>query len=266
MGVIVNGVAEEIPELRTLSAFDDPAFHLGREDWRTRRTTWVRSIFLHTTKGIPGGKDHRAQVIIPGTGPSAGNAERVGRYWTSDPSSAGAHLVADHDAHIVCFADLAKDCTYHATSVNDVSIGIEIYQGNQAELYADQLAAVVRLVDWLTWRFGVQRQFHRPYTEGHCVKRLNDGGTDCIGVFGHRDQTNGRGPGDPGDHIFELLEAAGYEPFDFAAGEDLEVWKARQAELGVTADGLAGPATRAALEQAGHAGGLWVPRPGDVLQ
>jgi len=263
MGVIVNGALEEVPGLRILSAFDDPVFHLGREDMRHRRTSWVRSIFLHTTKGIPGGKDHRPQLIKPGLGPLSTNAERVGRYWTSDPSSAGAHIVGDHDAHFVCFADLLLDCTYHATSVNDVSIGIEIYQGSEAELYEDQLAAVVKLVDWLTLRFGVQRQFHKPYRNGHCVKRLNDGGTDCVGVFGHRDQTDGRGPGDPGDRIFELLEEAGYEPFDFAAGLDLETWKERQEGVGIEADGIPGPGTREALTNAGYAGGLWVSRPGD---
>jgi N-acetyl-anhydromuramyl-L-alanine amidase AmpD len=39
------------------------------------------------------------------------------------------------------------ECAFHAGPVNDVSIGIEIYQGRDAEMYADQLAAVVRLAE-----------------------------------------------------------------------------------------------------------------------
>jgi murein L,D-transpeptidase YcbB/YkuD len=66
-----------------------------------------------------------------------------------------------------------------------------------------------------------------------------------------------RGAGDPGDHLFEKLRAAGFEAFDFEAGEDLRAWKQRQRSLGLQADGIPGQRTCQALRQAGHPHGLW---------
>lgn len=259
-GLIISGQRELVPGLRCSSWLDDPALTLTDEDKRTRKTPWVRGIVLHTTKGIPGGADHRPQVLLSGLGTPSDAGDKTGRMWSTDGKHAGAHLVVDRDGSVSCLADLRTDAAYHAELVNEVTIGIEIYQGNDAELYDGQLDAVVVLVDWLTARFGIQRQIP-PLTQQGVFARAEQGGTDLVGVYGHRHVSNNRGSGDPGGYVFAKLVAAGYEIFDFAAGADLAAWKTRQAALGLAQDGVPGPATVAALKAAGHADGLWVQRP-----
>jgi hypothetical protein len=84
-----------------------------------------------------------------------------------------------------------------------------------------------------------------------------------VGIYGHRDVSNNRGEGDPGDLIFAALEVAGYERFNYDVGEDLDVWAERQQSLGLLPDGIAGPYTVQALAARSYHHGLWVTRPGD---
>jgi hypothetical protein len=275
-GLIIDGAEVEVPGLAVSNWNDNPRFRLrigqpnGANDGRKRKTRWVRQIILHTTKGIPGGKDRRPQKVLPGVGPVGTQAECVARWWSVSELCSGAHMVCDFDGSWLCLADLAAECAYHATTVNDVSIGIEICQGRDAEMYEGQLDSVVAMVDFLTARFGIQRQIPHAYTGP--IPRLEEGGANCVGVFGHRDQTDNRGPGDPGDAIMERLAAAGYERLDFRAGADLEVWAARQQALSLrqgaplSVDGVAGPATVARLAQSGRTHGLWVSRDGQSIE
>lgn len=277
MGFVIDGVNEDVPgssggtpaALPCASWLDDrriPRLSRGKDSQR-RSTRWLRGIVLHTTKGIPGGDDRRPQVIHAGLGPVADRDVKVARYWSTSAERSGAHLVLDADGSLVCTADLLTECAYHAGPVNDVSIGIEIFQGNDAELYEGQLERAVCLVDWLTRRFGIQRQIPHRYTGP--LPRFAAGGRNAVGVYGHRDVTPARGLGDPGDAIFERLAAAGYERRDFGRGEDLEVWKERQRQLAADTglrldlDGIPGPGTLKALVAAGRPSGQWVPRPGD---
>jgi len=270
MGFVIGGNNEGAPGLTCVSWRDDariPRLSTGA-DGRPRSTRWVRGIVLHTTKGIPGGRDRRAQKILPGRGPDRGSDVKVARFWSTEPKQSGAHLVVDHDGSIVCTADLALECAFHAGPVNDVTVGIEIYQGGEAEMYAEQLDTVVRLVDWLTARFGIQRQIPDAYRGGP-ITRLAAGGRNVVGVYGHRDVTENRGAGDPGDAIFGLLAAAGYETRDLEVSGDRAVWKDRQRMLveetgaALDIDGIPGPATCRAIEQIGRSRGMWIPRPGD---
>jgi hypothetical protein len=275
-GVVIQGAQVEVAGLAVRNWHDDPRLRLrigqpnGGNDGRQRRTRWVRSIILHTTKGIPGGKDHRPQEIRPGRGPGGLHAESVARFWSTSELASGAHLVCDFDGTWVCLADLATECAYHATTVNDVSIGIEICQGNAAELYEGQLDSVVAMVDFLTACFGIQRQIPAGYSGP--IPRLESGGDDCVGVFGHRDQTDNRGPGDPGDAAMAWLARAGYERLDFQRGQDLAVWTTRQHDLnrhhgpGLVEDGIPGPDTVARLAQLGYGHGLWTEKSGDAAQ
>src|SRR5262249_5627231 len=155
-----------------------------------------------------------------------------------------------------------REETYHATSVNPRSIGIEIKQGKDCELYEKQLAVVADLVDWITVDLGIQRQIPDRYRGA--LKRLEAGGADFYGVFGHRGQTTGRGAGDPGDLVMQELVARGYERFNLAVAEDRVVWKRRQRALGIEGaeiDGIPGPITKAVLRARGYAGGLWTLAP-----
>src|SRR5262245_30881382 len=144
-GLIIDGAEVEVPGLAVSNWNDNPRFRLrigqpnGANDGRKRKTRWVRQIILHTTKGIPGGKDHRPQKVLPGVGPVGTQAEGVARWWSVSELCSGAHLVCDFDGSWLCLADLAAECAYHATTVNDVSIGIEICQGGDAEIYEGQL-------------------------------------------------------------------------------------------------------------------------------
>lgn len=270
MGVIIDGQNEEVPGVAVTSWLvpgGPPRLRRG-EDCRDRFTRWVRGIVLHTTKGIPGGRDQRPQVIKPGTGPDVGRDFATARFWSGSDKQAGAHLVVDFDGSAVCVADLLTEAAFHAGEVNEVTIGIEIYQGSDAELYDGQLDAVVRLVDFLTRRFRIQRQVHGPYA-GKPVPRIAQGATEVVGVYGHRDVTTNRGKGDPGDAVFQKLAAAGYEVFDFAVDADRAVWRQRQqvlnTQLGtaLTADGVPGQKTVSALLASGRPHGLWIRRPGD---
>jgi hypothetical protein len=269
MGAIIDGVDETVPGLKIDNWLNSAVPRLNKnEDCRERFTRWVRGIVLHTTKGIPGGSDHRPQKILPGLGPDRKGDYAAARYWASSAEQAGAHLVVDFDGSIVCLADLLTEASFHAGEVNEVTIGIEIYQGKEAEMYDGQLDVVVRLVDFLTRRFKIQRQIHSPYKKGP-VPRIAQGARDVVGIYGHRDVTTNRGSGDPGDAVFEKLAAAGYEAFDYAANQDRSAWWQRQEQLntdfgaGLTVDGVPGQKTVAALITSGRKHGLWVSRPGD---
>jgi len=270
-GVVINGVPELVAGLRINNWLDAPALRLRPEDARPRLTTWIRQVVLHTTKGIPGGDDQRKQVFREGVGPFMDAAVACNRWWTKDPTPAGAHLVVDHDGQVSCCCDLATEAAQHAAHANQTSIGIEIFQGRDAEMYLGQLDAVVRLVDFLTRRFRIQRQIPHKYIGP--VHRLESAKeiADVVGVLGHRDLTKRRGFGDPGDKIINLLGLAGYEPMNFDLREDMAEWRRRQSKLGLPkVDGVPGPSTCDALEAKGRPGdrhgrphGLWVTRPGD---
>lgn len=272
-GLVINGTRELVPGLEVENFHDNPSLRLMGEDVKPRRTPpWIRQILVHTTKGIPGGDDPRPQDIRLGFGPSMDAAERCSRSWSLSKTVGGAHLVVDFDGRVSCFADLQTEAAQHASHANQSSIGIEVYQGSAAELYVGQLDAVVALIDWLTARFGVQRQIPSgPYAGP--TRRLMDNVDDVVGVLGHRDITNRRGAGDPGSKVFYMLGAAGYEPVSFELGEDRERWRQRQRILKVDpADGIPGPQTIAALKAADtipglkgpRRAGLWISRPLDA--
>lgn len=253
---MIDGKPETFSAFPSASYLDNPRMRLGAEDKRARATRWVRSIILHTTVG------DEPQLVRPGAGP-AGMASRTLSAWETDKRHAGSHLLVDGDGSVWCVADLVRDATYHAQSINEVSIGVELCQTPKLEIWQAQLDTTVALLDALTWRFGIQRQYHGPYLgSSWAVPRLARGGADCVGIFGHRDQTTDRGKGDPGSAIFLALKQSGYEPLNFALDEDLAVWRTRQSALGVSPDGIPGPATVAALAAHGKPGGMFVPRPG----
>lgn len=264
---MIDGRSVEIPGIASRSYLDDVSLVLQPEDCRPRGER-VTSVVLHTTKGIPAkrggqGWQNAPQRILPGFGPPVGAGRRASSCWQADGRAGGAHLVIDFDGYVTCHADLALTSAYHAGSVNSRSLGLEIYQGSSAELYAGQLDIVVTLVDWLTKRFGIQRQTPAGYM-GAPVTRLESGARDFVGVFGHRDCSSNRGKGDPGDEVMRLLAVAGYERWDIEAQQDLGAWRSRQAALGLVADGIPGPKTVAALKAKGYPAGLWVRRKGDA--
>lgn len=273
-GLIIGGKEVEVPGLKVRNYKDDPKLALrvnqpgGGNDGESPRKHPVSLIVLHTTKGIPGGSNKTPQRLQSGLGPDTQAEDRTARYWSTDPLASGAHVVIDSDGSVACLADLKTVCAYHAGNrdVNHRSIGIEIFQESDADLYAGQLEIVVRVVDVITAEFGIQRQIPHKYLNKP-APRLDEGGKDCVGVVGHRDVSNNRGFGDPGDFIFNFLESAKYERVNYHMGSDLELWKTRQKELvektglDLVIDGVPGTATRAALTQLGYGHGLWALSP-----
>lgn len=269
-GLIVGGKEILVPGVNIRNFKDEPslALRVGRPDGNNdgkMRTAPVSLIVLHTTKGIPGGSDKREQVIKPGLGPDTKALDRTITYWSTDPTPSGAHMGVDHNGSVACFADLQTVCAYHAgqSEVNNRSIGIEIYQGSNAEIYEGQLDVVRKIVDALTQIFGIQRQIPLDY-RNKPIPRLSElGGRDLFGVVGHRDVSDQRGKGDPGDAVMAVLANNGYERFDFFSNQDISVWKTRQADIkaklgrDMYVDGIPGGQTATALKDLGYQYGLW---------
>lgn len=250
-GLKIGTKLVDVPGVDIIAPGETPWAHLDRMDCRTRRTRWVRQIILHTTKG------EWPQHVVPGRGP-ANRDERVARFWQGSERQSAAHIVIDSDGSAACLADLLEVEAYHATVVNRWSVGIEIYQEADGGVYEAALTSAVRIVAALCRAFGVQFQIPaRPYLRRPLTRLASDGGPDVVGIFGHRDVTDNRGKGDPGEAVWDFLEAAGAEVLDYENGADLIVWKARQLALGVAADGVPGPLTVKALKANGHPDGLF---------
>jgi N-acetylmuramoyl-L-alanine amidase len=265
-GLVVDGLRLAVPGVRVVNFLDDARLRLkiGEDGTLRPRGARVQAVVLHTTRGAPDSDDHRAQQLRPGAGPSTRAGFEVVADWTADHRCAGAHLVIDFDGVVYCLADLVREESFHATSVNARTIGIELKQGRDCELYAEQLSVMARVVDWITADLGIQRQIPDRYRGP--VERLEAGGADFYGVFGHRDQTDRRGEGDPGDLAMAELGTRGYERFNLRAGDDREVWRKRQAALGFGAadcDGIPGPKTVDALRRRGYQAGLWACPPSE---
>jgi hypothetical protein len=270
-GLIIDGKEVEVPGVSIRNFKDDPklALRVGKPDGANdggARTLPVTLVVLHTTKGIPGGSDKREQVIKPGFGPNTDAGNRTATYWSTDPTASGAHIVVDHNGNVVCLADLKTTCAYHAGQyeVNLRSAGIEIFQGSGAEMYEGQLDVVRKVVDVITSYFGIQRQIPDYYRNNTPIPRLQSlGGRNLFGVVGHRDVSDQRGKGDPGDAIMEVLAKNGYERFDFFTSKDIETWKGRQTDIAaklnrsMSIDGIPGAQTTAALKELGYQDGLW---------
>lgn len=252
--LLIDGREYPVDDLVVTTYVDDPRLKRGREDGRRRPKTRVTKIVNHSTKGIPGGGNRTPQRLREG-GVDRGKEFDVAKFWSTSPGSSGAHTVVDTDGSVGQVADLQLVMMFHATVVNETSVGNELFQLADGSLYEETVHAGVRLVKHQCLAFGIPMQLHHPYRGP--VDRLMDGGRDCYGVFGHRDITHRRGPGDPGDLLINLLIAEGFEVFDFSAGEDRRVWAKRQRELGVLEDGLPGPITMQALRERGFAHGQW---------
>ncbi len=268
-GLLIDGALRPVEGLTIIppASHGGPAWAaLSPGDYRARPTPWIRQVVLHTTKGI------HPQPILPGVGPG-GSDKVVADFWRRDPVHSAAQLVVDTDGSVVCLADLARVMAYHAEGSNAWSVGIEMYQIAGGGIYEATLDATVVLVQALCAALGIPEQMPDRYL-GEPMSRMevgagagrdNLGGPNCVGVFGHRNNTGRRGRGDPGDEIFRRLAAAGFEELDYEAEQDLEVGRRRQVALNardaragntcrpLVVDGVCGPASLAAMRRHGFA-------------
>jgi N-acetylmuramoyl-L-alanine amidase len=268
-GLLIDGQLVPVPGVTVIPpavAGGPPWAQLDPADYRSRPTSWVRQIIIHTTKGT------WPQYVRAGAGPG-GADKAVAEFWRHDPIHSAAQIVVDTDGSVVCLCDLARVMAYHAEASNTWSVGIEMYQLSDGGVYDATLTATVALVQTLCGSLGIPEQMPRgPYRNqpllrmetGERAARRNLGGPSCVGVFGHRDNTGNRGRGDPGDEIFSRLAARGVEGLDYNGEEDLILGRARQAILNaadakaghtlrpLTVDGVCGPASIKAMRRLGY--------------
>lgn len=151
----------------------------------------------------------------------------------------------DSDGSVACLADLATTAAYHATTANDVSVGIEMYQELDGSIYEAVLASTVATVLALCDAMLIADQFAADPYKNAPIQRLIDDDRFC-GIYGHRNNTSRRGRGDPGDEIWRRLQLAGVEPVQVAQHQDVERARQRQAYLAahgaeLSVDGVVGP-------------------------
>jgi hypothetical protein len=202
--LVIDGQRVETPGMETISWLDDPAVPRVK-DGRRRVPQSARAIVIHTVHGKLG------RVADAPSAPSV-RAERYARYQAGTAREVSWHITVDTDGTIVQSADVAAWTCWHATAVNGWTVGIELVQESDGTVYRPQLAAVVALCDLLCARLGIERRV--PARAGvpivGVVPRLTGTDGPWSGVFGHRNQTRQRGPGDPGSAVFLALLAAGY--------------------------------------------------------
>lgn len=252
-GLLINGQYFSVDGLNVYAPGELPFIMLDPGDRMMRTESWIRQIIIHTTKGI------WPQHIIPGVGP-AGKGKVVADFWRNDPNHSAAQIVIDCNGDVYCLCDLRKFAAYHATTANNVSIGIEMYQMNDGGIYEATLISCVKLIRALCRFFkipyqGCKRPYNRLPLKRMITKTNGTWGADCVGVFGHRDNAwdfkkllSTRGQGDPGDLIFDALFKDGMAAFDYTLNADLTFWTNLQKQMNdkgaaITVDGICGPST-----------------------
>jgi hypothetical protein len=215
--VIIDKEQTEVP-FETVTYIDNPKCKLGNRSFRKRTKEEkdnICAIVVHSTAGIPGGKDLREQVLYEGSGESTNAGSKYAGLWQNDTSKfGGTHFVVDFDGMIYQCCDAATDAAYHAGEANGHSIGIEVCQDrSDASFYNIQLEKTVELVLFLTEQFNIPKQTQQLPYDGPTLAL--EGKLTTPGIFGHRNLTNKRGAGDPGDFIIQALIDAGVEQVDF---------------------------------------------------
>lgn len=255
-GLLIAGRKVLVPGVEVINSTDAGWCKLNPGDYRARKTKWVRGIGLHSTGG------RWPMPISDELGPGD-ERERYADIWNTDPTHSAAHVVVDSRGRAACLADLQYVCAYHMTTANDVAVGIEMAQARDGTVRRVTINTAALICRAICDAMGIPFQFCSTPYANQPTARLVSGGADCCGIYGHRDQSDQRGRGDPGDAIYEALLAAGAEPLDYATGQDLAVGRGRQQWLNAEAsrrgetwsplivDGLVGPASLARAKQLG---------------
>lgn len=262
MGIIHKDRNIQVPGLDIKSWLDDRSIKQVTD--RDQRSTWIRAFILHTVHGKLGS-------VKPGKGPPGPLAERYANYQVNTDRDVSWDYTEDLDGSFLVQNDPTKHYTWQAGSANRYTLGMEMVQEDNGDLYSEQIDKAVTFIDVITALNGIQRVIPWNTAEDKPITKKIDRLETCkdfVGVLAHFHQTTNRGPGDPGPHIFYALKAAGYKLLDPRRNEDLDYWKAiqRSAGMNVTdADGVPGPKTRRLLRDIGKKHGMMVSRPVDSL-
>ncbi len=217
--LVIDGHRVPVPGVPDGAAWlDDPARAPLVRDGKTRDPARVTGIVLHTSRGVPG-------VVRPGSRPS-NRAELLARYQANTERDVSWHLTIDTDGAVIQSCDTASWMAWHAGHANGWSVGIECAQHpDTSDLWQVQVASLVAVVEVLCRELRIPRRVPvgadgRPFAGVvRAWQEASEGGRQepWAGVLGHRNLTTHRGPGDPGDALFEALLAAGFEAVPVAA-------------------------------------------------
>lgn len=251
--LLIAGELVIVPGVTVIGPHDAAWSHLDAGDCRPRRNV-PHMIVLHKTLADD------PEKVLAGAG-KPGHAERTAEYWAGDPQHSGAHLVTGDDGVVACLADLVNIEAYHGNQANVYSIGYETCEQLGGGVYQAALDSTIAVTLAIVEHLGIQLQVPSSYS-GKPLARFADGGSNLIGIFGHRNITDRRGRWDPGDLLFDMLRAHGAESYDFDKGQDKVVWSKRQEDLNakgykLVVDGIPGQATTAALKAEGYRSGIW---------
>lgn len=190
----------------SVSWVDNPREVPKATDGRARAKDAAKAIVLHTVHGKRG-------ALKPGGKPSK-RAESYARYQAATARDVSWHFTIDTDGTVVQSADPALWLCWHAGAVNAWTIGIELVQDADGTLYEATLASTVALCELLCASLSIPRRLPVDASgkpSRGVIAALTGARGPWGGVFGHRNQTHNRGPGDPGDQPFEVLLRAGFE-------------------------------------------------------
>lgn len=216
-GLVIGGRRVDVEGVNVVNFLDDATLALGsRSCTRRRRDHAVEFVVLHTTKGYPDRENPTPQSVREEAAePKHCTARKTVAYWArNDARVGGAGLVVDADGTVLCLCDLLEVAAYHCVGMNQRSVGIEVTQQGDASLFRRQLDVVVAVCAVLAREFDLARTVAMPYTG--CRAVMVDGGyssgLDGVAFVGHRDCSENRGFGDPGDFIMQALVDAGWIP------------------------------------------------------
>lgn len=210
MSLIVGGQRIEVPDVRVVSWLDEPKRVPKATDGRVRATI-PTAIVLHTSRGVPGKIQQGARA--------SGVAEALARYQAQSSRDVSWHLTIDTDGEVLQSCDVSSWLAWHASSANGWTIGIELAQhADSGDLWSAQVDALVAVCDVLCRMLRIPRCVPveangRPVASPvRAWQERSEGGRGehFVGLVGHRNLTRNRGPGDPGDAIFDALLSRGY--------------------------------------------------------
>lgn len=216
-GLVIGGRRVLVEGVQIVNYLDDASLALTRRNCTRRRSgASLDFVVLHTTKGYPDHEQPAPQRIRDEVAPPEHCTARrtVAAWQRPDGRVGGAGLIVDADGTVLCLCDLLETAAYHCVGLNQRSVGIEVTQQGDSSLHQRQLDVVVAVCSVLAVEFELPKTVAMPWTG--CRARYTDGsyvgGLEGVGFIGHRDASNNRGFGDPGDFIMQALVDAGWVP------------------------------------------------------
>lgn len=209
-GLLINGARWPVPGVEIVTWIDDPKRAPRVTDGRVRSKP-PTAIVLHTSRGVLGGVREGAREST--------RAERLALYQATTKRDVSWHLTIDTDGTVLQQADLSTWMAWHASSANGWTLGIECVQHpDSGDLWGKQLGALACVCDVICEALSIPRTVPvdaqgRPYSgvvKAWQEKGEGGRGERFSGVVGHRNLTRNRGPGDPGDAVFETLLKGGF--------------------------------------------------------